>query len=56
MDRNRQGQIAFLLIENKFQFVSMERREELRQEIENEAKAMGIPAIEAVEFAKLVSI
>lgn len=59
MDRNRLEQIALLLIKNKFQRegrISWERRQELRREIEDEAKAMGIPAADATEFASIVAI
>jgi hypothetical protein len=33
----------------------MDRRMEIRQEIEDEAKTIGISAVEAMEFAKLVA-
>ncbi len=54
MDNVRKGQIAFLYLKNKLREEGVRLSPNLRRQVGNTAKAIGIPFEEAMEFAKIM--
>jgi len=52
MTEERKGQIALLYLKNKLKDEGIRLKPDMRRNIGNEAKALGIPIEEAVEFAE----
>ncbi|MDP4009233.1 MAG: hypothetical protein Q8P71_02330 [bacterium] len=54
MNEDRKGQIAFLLVKHQLRKKGVRLTRSFRREVGNEAKAIGIPIEEAMEFVELI--
>ena len=54
MDKKRKGEIAYLFLKRQMQKKGIPLNQNLKREIGNEAKSIGIDGNEAVEFTEIL--
>jgi len=52
MDRQRRNQIAYLLVKSRFQDEGIRLKPDMKRDIGNQAKKIGVPADELAQFVE----